>query len=572
MQVRNLIIILLVFASMFTVAGEPLKAKKTPPDPHFNRLNHNSKIIEYLEGYAASYPDWVKLESIGKTTLGADTLLMTINNPATGKPEDKPAFYIDGAIHANEAQGTETVLYVINFMLKNYGTLDQVTETMDRAVFYFIPMVSADSRAKWFDEPATPHYPRTVQVSVDDDRDGAMDEDGFDDLNGDGFITMMRKKVEMGKGNYRLHPKDSRLLVPIEADEMGDYVMLGSEGFDNDGDGRINEDSIGYIDPNRSWGFNWQPRYVQAGACEYPLQIPETRNIAMWALGKPNIAAIQSFHNFGRMILRGPGAKNEKPFPPEDVAVLEYLGKEGEKMMPGYTYMISWKDLYTVYGGTTEHFYGIHGALSFTNELNGTQQDFDGDGEVSQEEKMKFNDRLTLGRMFVDWKPFKHPQYGDIEIGGYRYDTERTPEGFLLEEDCHRNSAFVMMHAYHLPKLSFGAPKVEKLDRNLYKVYVPVKNERAMASMSAKAAGEKLHRADIATVKGARVVSSGVVTDEYQDKINLQEHRPGRLMVNGGVSGFSVKTLFFLVEGRGSITVEYDSVKGGKLKTNVELK
>lgn len=552
-------------------AGEPIQPKATVPDPHFNRLYHNREIIDFLRGYAKAFPEWVKLESIGKTSGGSDTWLMTISNPKTGKPESKPAFYIDGAIHANEAQGTETVLYIINFLFHNYGKLDRVTESMDRTTFYIIPIVSPDSRAKWFDEPSTEDYPRTVQVKIDDDRDGALDEDQFDDLDGNGSITQMRKKVPMGEGTHRLHPKDPRILVPVKKDELGDYVQLGLEGIDNDGDGRVNEDTTGYVDPNRTWGFNWQPRYVQAGSTQYPLQIPETRNIATWALDKTNIAGVQSFHNYGRMILRGPGAKNEKPFPAQDIGVLDFLGEEGEKMLPGYNYLISWKDLYTVYGGTTEHFYGIHGIFSFTNELNDFEQDFDGDGTVSEEELIKFNDQLTLGRMFIPWKAYTHPQYGEIEIGGYRFDTRRVPEGWRLEEDCHRNAAFVLFHAYHLPRLSVGAVRVKELNGNLYEIHIPILNDRAIPTMSAKARNEKLHQADIATVNGAKVLASGLVQDVFLNKVSLQKHRPERLLVDG-VDGMSTKTLYFLVEGKGKVSFTYQSPKGGTLSSQIELK
>lgn len=557
--------------SLLVLGGEPLKPKSTIPDPHFNRLYHNDDILKFLRGYAKAFPDWFKLESIGKTSEGNDTWLITISNPKTGGPDTKPAFYMDGATHANEAQGTETVLYIINFMFHNYGKLDRLTETMDRLTFYIVPIVSPDSRAKWFDEPSTTNYPRTVQVKIDDDRDGQLDEDQFDDLDGDGMITQMRKKVPMGQGTHRLHHKDSRLLVDLEDDELGNYILLGTEGIDNDGDGKINEDTTGYIDPNRTWGYNWQPRYVQAGSTQYPLQIPETRNIAKWALTRSNIAGVQSFHNYGRMILRGPGSKSEQPFPPSDIQVLDFIGEEGEKMLPGYKYMISWKDLYTVYGGTTEHFYGIHGIFSFTNELNQFEQDYDGDGKISNEEMMKFNDELTHGRMFIPWKAFNHPQYGPIEIGGYRFDATRVPEGWKLEEDCHRNSAFVLFNAYHLPKISLGETRIVKLERDLFEVYIPILNDRVIPTMSAKARTNKLYRKDIATIKGGSVITSGVVENEWLKKFNLQKHRPERLMV-GGIEGLSTTTLYFLVEGKGEVTFTYDSLKGGKLTKTIALK
>ena len=572
---RTLPLLALVIAAAASMpaalAGQPLHAQGSVPDPQFNRLYHNNEIIDFLRGYAAALPDWVKLESIGKTSGGSDTWLLTIHNPATGDEPEKPAMYIDGATHANEVQGSETVLYVINYMLHNYGVLDPVTELMDRAVFYFVPIVSPDSRAKWFDEPATPNFPRSVQVQIDDDRDGRLDEDGFDDLDGDGEITQMRKKVAPGEGGYRLHPKDPRRLVPVEEDELGDYIQLGTEGIDNDGDGRVNEDPIGYIDPNRTYAYGWQPRYVQAGSTQYPLQIPETRNIALWALKHPNIAAAQSFHNTGRMILRGPGAKIIRRYEPADVRVYDRIGQEGEKILPGYNYYIIWKDLYTAFGGTVDHFYGIHGAIGFSNELFGAEQDFDGDGEVSEEELFKFNDRLALGRMFVDWQEVEHPQYGTIEVGGFRHDTGRIPEGWMLEQDCHRNAAFVLFHASHLPRIRFGDAEVKKLDGNLWRLHVPVINDRAIPTVTAIASQLKLHRTDLATVEGATVISSGIVEDAYLNQVDVQEHRPERLMVPG-VEGLSTRTLFFLVEGKGEITVTYDSVKAGKISRTIQLR
>ena len=59
---------------------------------------------------------------------------------------------------------------------------------------------------------------------------------------------------------------------------------------------------------NRNWPTDWQPNYIQFGAGECPLDRPETKAIAEFIMAHPNIAAGQSYHNAGGMILRGPGA------------------------------------------------------------------------------------------------------------------------------------------------------------------------------------------------------------------------------------------------------------------------
>ncbi|HKI05631.1 MAG TPA: M14 family metallopeptidase [Thermoanaerobaculia bacterium] len=557
--------------SVLPAAADPIQPQGNPPAAAFNRLHPYEEVVDLLKGYAAAYPKWTKLESIGKTAQGRDLWMITINNPATGPELSKPAMYVDGNTHANEVQGAEAALYTVDYLLKNYGRLPRVTEIMDRSVFYILPVVNADGRTLWFKGPSDADFPRTVMQPVDDDRDGKLDEDGFDDVDGDGYITEMRKKVPMGQGTHRLDPKDPRLLVQVEPGELGDWIQLGKEGFDNDGDGRVNEDTIGYVDPNRTWGFSWEPEYVQRGAGNYPLAIPETRAIAMWALAHPNVAAVQSYHNNGRMILRGPGAKADPPYPPQDLKAYDLLGKEGEKLLPGYRYFISWKDLYTVHGGTTDHFYNIMGALAFTNEMYDPPADFDKNGEITQEELMKFNDLLSLGRQWVDWKPYKHPQYGMIEVGGFKRDVGRVPEGWTLEDETHRNNAFVLLNAYHLPRLSIGEAMVKKAGDRLWKVEVPVLNDRAIPSMTTVAVNGKLHRRDVATLTGGKVISSGIVDDPFLDKIAIQAHRPERLMVPG-VEGVSTRTLFFLVQGDGEVTVNYDSLKGGKVSKKIALR
>ena len=244
--------------------------------------------------------------------------------------------------------------------------------------------------------------------------------------------------------------------------------------------------------------------------------------------------------------------------------------RRARRLLPGYSYYVLWKDLYTAYGGTLDHFYGIHGAISFTNELFGPEQDFDGDGEVSEDERFLFIDRLTQKRMFVDWKEIEHPQYGTVEVGGYRHDTRRVPEGWMLEEDCHRNASFVLFHASHMPRITFGEPAVENLGGDLWRIHLPVLNDRAIPTVTAVARQLKLHRQDIATLDGATVISSGIVQDVYLNKVDIQKHRPERLLVPG-VDGLSTRTLFFLVEGSGEIEITYDSLKAGKLTTTVRL-
>src|SRR5690606_19399400 len=184
-------------------------------------------------------------------------------------------------------------------------------------------------------QPNNASSPRTGLAPRDSDGDGRIDEDGLDDLNGDGHITQMRRRNPNGR--FRVSPEDPRLLIPVLPGEQGEYDLLGQEGFDNDGDGMVNEDGPGVYDPNRNWPWRWAPQYVQGGADRYPGSLIETRNIMDFVISRPNIAGAQSYHNSGGMLLRGPGVPQDE-YRPQDVQVFDQLGRIGEEVLPGYRY------------------------------------------------------------------------------------------------------------------------------------------------------------------------------------------------------------------------------------------
>ncbi|MEW5900590.1 MAG: M14 family metallopeptidase, partial [Acidobacteriota bacterium] len=372
--------------------------------------------------------------------------------------------------------------------------------------------MNPDSRDWYINKASNPNSPRSGLVPYDSDRDGVADEDGPDDLDGDGSFTMMRKKDP--QGNYKAHPDDPRVIVPIKPGEKGEYLLLGEEGIDNDGDGFINEDGPGGYDMNRNYGYNWQPDYVQMGAGAYPFCWPETQAVRDFVIAHPNIAGAQNFHNFGGMILRGPGAKNLGEFNPADRSVYDYVGKKGEKILPGYRYIVVYKDMYTVYGGSIDFLYSALGIFTFSNELDmdpvsapaprrrGEEQEEESEDvrmmlfQQGRLEEMVYHDLVLMGEQFTDWKPYQHPLYGEIEIGGVKKFGRRVPPLFRLAETSHRNAAFCLYHADQLARLEIEKAEVTRIKDGLYQVDLTVSNSRVTPSLAAVTVQKKLHRPD----------------------------------------------------------------------------
>ena len=575
----TLLILILTFHLAFSQTLGYLKALGAPNKPKvevsWNRYYSNSEMGQILQRLAKAHPDLAKTYTIGKSVSGRDIWVIEVTNRKQGQPERKPGMYIDGNIHGNEIQGGEVVLYTAWYLLENYANVPAIKELVDRVVFYLIPSINPDGRDAFIID----HYTqRGGFLPLDQDGDGLADEDGPEDLNGDGFITTMRKKSS--RGRFKLDPEDPRIMVRVKPDEQGEYEWLGREGIDNDGDGRVNEDGPGGYDPNRNWAYAWQPDYIQYGAGCYPFSLPETRAVAYFVVSHPNIAAFQSYHNSGGLILRGPGEKSDDYDSRDIRGIYDVIGKKGEDILPNYKYITLCKDMYRVYGGELDWFYLGRGIVGFTNELwtsfNYFRQEEKEDAPdrwtKRQKDEMKFNDLLLFEEAFVGWKPYRHPTYGDIEIGGMKHLIGRNPPSFLLEEECHRNMAFTLYHAGHLAKVEFGEIKVKDLGGGIKRIWVTITNKRLMPTRCNWDVRKKITRPDWLRFegKGIKVLAAGIVEEPYVPIVQTVKAHPERVEIPT-LWGMRTETVQFIAKGKGEYVLTFDSVKGGVVRKTGRL-
>src|SRR5690606_28189738 len=102
---------------------------------------------------------------------------------------------------------------------------EQITRALDQNAHYIIPVVNVDGRFHFFEDGNTPSSNRSIRIPRDDDGDGLFDEDGTDDLDGDGNICQMR--IKDPHGDYKTDPEDPRLLVRVKPGEKGEYSLIG---------------------------------------------------------------------------------------------------------------------------------------------------------------------------------------------------------------------------------------------------------------------------------------------------------------------------------------------------------
>jgi murein tripeptide amidase MpaA len=157
----------------------------------FDKYLTYPELTEYLKSAAAAYPSLASLESAGMSYEGRDIWALTITNRVTGSPEHKPALYVDGNIHAGEVTGCMVAVYLIDYLLSNYGKDEEVTHLLDTRTFYVLPRVNPDGAELYLTTPTM--LRSSVRPWPDSDEECAeMPGLHREDVNGDGKILQMR--------------------------------------------------------------------------------------------------------------------------------------------------------------------------------------------------------------------------------------------------------------------------------------------------------------------------------------------------------------------------------------------
>ncbi len=427
----------------------------------WNRYYTAAETDQILREFHALYSELTELVKVGESWRGRPLMVIEITNEATGPAADKPALYVDGGIHAGELASSAVATHLVGHLLNGYGRDPRITALLDARAFYVRPKFNPDGS-----DLALVHdqFLRSTTRPVDEDEDGADDEDPPEDLDGDGWITQMR--VPDDEGEWAADPEDDRIVVRDAGRAMaGPRFRVLREGVDNDGDGRINEDGIGGLDMNRNFPRNWERVHLQPGAGDYPLSEPETRAAVEFVNGRRNITGIVHGHTSGGFVYRLPSASAPSLFPRIDLSLIVHLGEEytrttGRPVVPSATHPTEHR-----YGTFISWGYWDHGIVGWVPEFSPGPEawttDYDGDGEISPAEEHRFDDEELDGRYFSEWTAFDHPQLGSVEIGGWRSKFwGQNPPPEFLEEETAMQLPWILYLAEQSPMLEVSDPVV----------------------------------------------------------------------------------------------------------------
>jgi hypothetical protein len=513
---------LLLFLGMAPYAT----AQKVPIS--FDDFHGYTGTVDYLKKAAAAYPNITELIEIGRSNKGRPMYVLVISNMSTGTTIDKhvplrnprsenvqnvppmrpyqgkPGQWIDGGTHGNEFTGTEVCLYIIHKLLSGYGADPEITGIVDENAFYICPIVNPDGV---YNSAEGGISQRQNSMMEDDDHDRKVNEDGPDDLNGDGLITQFRYKDP--EGAYVQDERDAKVMIRLSRGEKTTrqrYSVI-AEDKDNDGDGKRGEDSERGIDVNRNFPEGWfKDDESQGGSGSYPSSAPESRAVLEFFTNHTNILMTQSYHTSGgftyRPFARWPDTRMDR----KDLATFDrimgrkYLELIGEEIPdvwkdqrppdqarpaqagPGMQARSSvraaaagpapprgWRHPYNDeqkqpygYGIFIDWAYAQFGSWAMSTELWSWRRDTKGvPGFAAEDDRALWESACIVyqekagGKRFVPWQTFKHPELGEGEIGGWvsRYSPSNAIPGDTLRGVCDTHWQFELYKAKLLPRL-----------------------------------------------------------------------------------------------------------------------
>ena len=559
------------------------------PVPRFDIFYRHDELTRLLQGYADALPGLIELRSIGKSFEGRDIWALVLTNRRTGPDVDKPAFWVDGNIHAAELTASTACLYWLHQLASGYGTDREVTHLLDTRVVYMVPRLNPDGA-----ELALADKPRHIRSST---RPYPYDEEQvegltIEDVDGDGRVLYMR--IPDPHGAYKKCADDARLMVPREPGEFGgEYFRLIPEGTLKNYDGlkvSVNPDREG-LDLNRNFPAYWRQEFEQVGAGPYPASEPEVLAMVDFITRHPNIGAAVSFHTHSGVILRPMGTQSDDDMTPEDLWIYKRLSDLGAKST-GYPAISIFHDFKyhpkQIITGTQDWVYEHLGALFWTVEIWAPNKEagitdypwieWYREHPVEDDLKLlKWSDEQCGGLAHVQWYPYRHPQLGMVELGGWdKMNYWRNPPPHLREREAARFPAWLTQIALSLPKLEILRAEVRALGPDTWRLRFAVANSGYLPSYVSKRALERkvargtvfqVHLPPGVSLVGGSERIEGAQLEGHGPKSTLQAFLPSR-----DVTGDRAVAEWIVCAPRGThIAMTASADRAGTVRTEVTL-
>ena len=507
-----------------------------------------SQVTQRLQAISGS-GSTAKLNSLTKTEGGKDIWVLKVGR---GDMDNKPAIAVVGGAEGFHVLSVELAVQFAERLVKDHNQI------LDRTTFYVFPNMSPDAYEQYH---AALKYERRGNASnVDHDRDGRLSEDGYEDLNKDGLITMMR--VESPIGDYMPLGVDERIMVKADRSkgEKGGYLLF-PESRDNDKDGKFGEDPKEGIAFNRNMTYKFPIFTPMAG--DFAVSEKESRALLDYLFDQWNIFAFVTFSPANN--LSAPLKFNAADARKRIVTSMLEKDVAINSMVSGiYNKTVTQKAYNQNNQGTDGDFfqwaYFHFGRLSFGTPGWWVPEVKGEDGKSSTNAEANFlawAAEQGMDDVFVPWTSIEHPDFPGqkVEVGGIKPFVMHNPPYAMVNDIAKEHTDFIIQLAEMSPKMEFHNVKTEKLGNGLTRVTVDLFNNSPLPTHSDMGARSRwLRKVRVDINRDAKDLVSG-------DKIKLIDK----------LGAYENVTLSWIIKGSGSIDIKAGAAHTGIATLNVKL-
>jgi len=521
--------------------------------------SNNARVSERINSLVKTYPSLISAKSLTKTLGGKDIWMLSIGIGNTGQ---KPAIAIVGGVEGSHLLGTELALGFAEKILKD-SALDSIKAILEKNTFYIFPNMSPDATEQYF---AQIRYARSGNAkATDDDRDGKLNEDGFDDLNKDGKISWIR--VEDPTGMYRINPEEPRSMILADPSkgESGKYLLF-SEGIDNDKDGNYNEDAEGGVHFNKNMSYDY-PNFVP-GAGEHMVSEIENRVLLDNLFEMFNVYSVITFGPYNNLSV--PVAFNAQAISKRIITgYFEADAKASTLVSELYNKTVGLKDApkSTSDGGDFAQWAYFHyGRHSFSSpgwwvpkaKADTIKKVKELKIEDPSANYLRWADSQGLKNNFTEWKQIEHPDFPGqkVELGGIDPFVLKNPPFKLVEELVKKHSDFILALSKYTPSIDITNIKKEKLGKDLTRVTVSLFNNGMLPTQTK--IGERSYWVKKLSVKIIPEANQTIISGRKNQTIDA-------------IQGQGNQSISWLIKGSGKLTINAGSPTSGTKTVEVSL-
>lgn len=145
------VILLFLVCYQILIVCEGLPTAEVAADESFlngQKYMSHEELSEFLKNLQKEYPHLAALHSIGKSVEGRDLWALEVRaNVSAERPLGQPMVKMVANMHGDETVGRELLVFLSQYLLRNYEKVPRVTQLLSRTDIFLMPSLNPDGFA-----------------------------------------------------------------------------------------------------------------------------------------------------------------------------------------------------------------------------------------------------------------------------------------------------------------------------------------------------------------------------------------------------------------------------------------